>query len=302
MAKKQFNSVRYMTWKRLLIVVATAVVLENENLPSVNATTGAFTSSWLSARCTNRICSRIGRKSAPFGNVSGTVKESLYGKDESEPMLSVAADTSDWDDRTSTHEPTSSDFLTNNSRRDFFIQAQQQASSVFLSSLILGPMAAYAQDPLMTGADTKKKTIVITGANSGIGLEACKRLAKQGHTLILACRSLDKAKEAVECIRQQETTVMGSLIPAECDLASMASIKSFAEGLPAKIRQTNQDTTTAVTIDTLCLNAGIARNTAATDCARSVDGFELTGKRRIFGFIWSPFACLVLLLSNLLLH
>ena len=41
-----------------------------------------------------------------------------------------------------------------------------------------------------------QKTILISGANSGLGLEAAKQLAKQNHEIILLCRNLEKANEA----------------------------------------------------------------------------------------------------------
>lgn len=147
------------------------------------------------------------------------------------------------------------------SRRDLIVQAE----AFLLSSLLLGSTSA-----LPASAQDKAKTIVVTGSNSGVGFEGCKRLAAQGHTLVLACRTEDKARDAAD--RIQATTTAGKLIPAECDLADLASVKSFADKLPGLIGNTDAK------IDTLCLNAGLARNTAATDCARTKDGFELTGE------------------------
>lgn len=69
----------------------------------------------------------------------------------------------------------------------------------------------------------------------------------------MACRSLAKAEDAVARILS-ETSVIGTLIPAECDLASIQSIQSFAKNISVE------------QIDTLCLNAGIARSTEAKDC------------------------------------
>jgi hypothetical protein len=164
------------------------------------------------------------------------------------------------------------------SRRNFL--SQQRAFACMLSSLLLGSgSVSAAPDALsdtQSAAETSKiqKTIVMTGANSGIGLEACKQLAKQGHTLILACRSFDKAQKAIELIQDDgsfPSDAIGRLIPAECDLANLASINSFA----ARLEETMK--TDEVMIDTLCLNAGVARNTEAKDCARTKDGFELTG-------------------------
>jgi short chain dehydrogenase len=168
--------------------------------------------------------------------------------------------------------PSASSFA--KSRRDFLSSQQQQASAMMLSSLILGSGPVFA-DSSSGSAEMSTtilpKTILITGANSGIGLEACKLLSAQGHTLVLACRSLEKAQKAVETIQQGASDQMGRLIPAACDLASLTSMQSFATGLKDTLA------TETVSIDTLCLNAGVSRNTEAKDCARTKEGFELTG-------------------------
>lgn len=153
-----------------------------------------------------------------------------------------------------------------NDRRAFFRQTHQQISSLILASILMGETSVFAQDVTVT-EPFKTKTIVITGANSGIGFEACKRLITKGHTIILACRSMDKAQDAMNRIQQDAAVAMnGKFIPAECDLADLSSIQRFVSGIGSNTK-----------IDTLCLNAGVARNTAATDCARTKDGFELTG-------------------------
>ena len=159
----------------------------------------------------------------------------------------------------SEHPPT-------NRRRELLRKSQQQVSSFILASLISGESTVHAQ-PYIATEPLKAKTIVITGANSGIGFEACKRLIAKGHTVIFACRSLDKAQDAINRIQQDDDIPMnGKLIPAECDLADLSSIRKFIANVATNVK-----------IDTLCLNAGVARNTAATDCARTKDGFELTG-------------------------
>lgn len=161
------------------------------------------------------------------------------------------------------------------SRRDLFVEA----GGLALSSVLLGlPLPAIADNGVA-------QTIVVTGANSGIGFEACKRLAEQGHTIVLACRTLEKSLGAAERLK----SVGGSLIPAECDLTSLESIKAFADKLPSLVGNAK--------LDSLCLNAGIARNTGATDVARTKEGFELTGTCSL-----QPSKSLIAKVSASLLH
>jgi len=54
------------------------------------------------------------------------------------------------------------------------------------------------------------------------------------------------------------------LTPVECDLADLSSIDKFVKGLPNR------------SFDAVCYNAGLARNTGASDVARTERGFELT--------------------------
>lgn len=134
-----------------------------------------------------------------------------------------------------------------------------ETSGTALATLIL------CQSQPSFAADPTPKSIVLTGANSGIGYEAAKQLAGQGHTIVLACRSMEKALSTKERIGETP----GSLVAAECDLADLKSIEKFA-GQASSLLDGKK-------IDVLCLNAGLARNTAATDVARTADGFELTG-------------------------
>jgi NAD(P)-dependent dehydrogenase (short-subunit alcohol dehydrogenase family) len=107
--------------------------------------------------------------------------------------------------------------------------------------------------------DQTGKVFVVTGANSGIGLEAAEVLAGKGAQVVMACRSADKAKSAADRVRAKHP--QGKLDVRPLDLASLASIRTFAEGL----------TRDYPVIDVLANNAGIM----AIPRTLTADGFEM---------------------------
>uniref|UniRef100_UPI00358F72CA retinol dehydrogenase 13-like isoform X2 n=1 Tax=Myxine glutinosa TaxID=7769 RepID=UPI00358F72CA len=70
------------------------------------------------------------------------------------------------------------------------------------------------------------KTIVITGANTGIGKKIAAELATRGGRVILACRDMDKCESAARGIRRD--TLNRNVVARKLDLASFASIRNFA--------------------------------------------------------------------------
>jgi len=75
-------------------------------------------------------------------------------------------------------------------------------------------------------ASLSGKTVVLTGASSGIGKATALELAKRGARVIMACRDVCKAESAVQDIRRQ--TSCGQLIVRNLDLASLKSVHEFA--------------------------------------------------------------------------
>ena len=71
------------------------------------------------------------------------------------------------------------------------------------------------------------KTVVITGANTGIGRETALELAKRKAKVIMACRDMKKCEESRRDIVLQSENK--HVVCRECDLASMKSIHEFAE-------------------------------------------------------------------------
>lgn len=105
--------------------------------------------------------------------------------------------------------------------------------------------------------DQAGKRFLITGANSGIGLEAARVLAQRGAQVVLACRNPLKAEQAVSEIRDSAADV--ELVAL--DLASLASVRACADELNAAGKP----------IDVLINNAGIM----AVPQGTTEDGFEL---------------------------
>lgn len=69
------------------------------------------------------------------------------------------------------------------------------------------------------------KTVLITGANSGIGKAAAVQLARLGAVVVMACRSAERGQKALEEVKQSSGSDRVELI--QVDMASQASIRSF---------------------------------------------------------------------------
>ncbi|CAB1425696.1 unnamed protein product [Pleuronectes platessa] len=103
------------------------------------------------------------------------------------------------------------------------------------------------------------KTVVITGANKGIGKETAQELAKRGGRVIMGCRDMEKCEAAAKEIRGK--TLNPHVYACRLDLASMKSIQEFAE----KIKREEQR------VDVLINNAGVMRCPAW----KTEDGFDM---------------------------
>lgn len=81
---------------------------------------------------------------------------------------------------------------------------------------------------VIKGIDLTKKTIIVTGGNTGIGLETTKALATAGANIIVPTRNTEKAKKNLNGIANVEIAFI--------DLMSSDSIDSFAENFLASGR------------------------------------------------------------------
>lgn len=105
------------------------------------------------------------------------------------------------------------------------------------------------------------KTVLITGANSGIGLECAKVAAGRGAKVILACRDSAKSQAAVEeILRHVGPEKAPNLRQIHLDLSSLESVRSAAKTIQKSVP----------CIDVLLNNGGVF------GCSRRIteDGFE----------------------------
>lgn len=107
--------------------------------------------------------------------------------------------------------------------------------------------------------DMQGKTIVITGANSGIGYEAATILAGRGAEIVMAVRNYEKGQKALQAIQNVHPNAKLQLM--RLDLSELASIRHFAE----EFRQNHHK------LSILINNAGVMM----PPYSRTQDGFEL---------------------------
>src|SRR5580658_877075 len=108
-------------------------------------------------------------------------------------------------------------------------------------------------------ADMHGKTVLITGANNGIGKASAEALGKMGANLILVCRNAEKAKAAVADIEKAGAKNVELLVG---DMGSQADIRRIAAEVQAKHDR----------LDVLLNNAGVL----VTNRRETVDGIEET--------------------------
>jgi NAD(P)-dependent dehydrogenase (short-subunit alcohol dehydrogenase family) len=107
--------------------------------------------------------------------------------------------------------------------------------------------------------DQTGRTILITGANSGLGLRSAEALTRAGAQVLMACRNPKKASIALEAVEACATTATPSVIPL--DLADLSSIETAAKTVASRVDH----------IDVLMNNAGVM----AIPLRRTADDFEM---------------------------
>jgi len=118
-------------------------------------------------------------------------------------------------------------------------------------------VAKYGGDKAASG-----KVAIVTGSNTGIGLETAAALWQAGATVVMACRNVKAAQEAVKSHRLLSTASADRLMIMQLDLGSLKSVNAFAKEFAAKFKN----------FDILVNNAGLGYQSYAA----TADGFEQT--------------------------
>lgn len=105
----------------------------------------------------------------------------------------------------------------------------------------------------------KGKVAIVTGANSGLGLETSAELAKAGATVIMACRDPKRAEGALADVRRRAPKA--KVTTMALDLANLKSIRAFASAFKRRHKK----------LHILCNNAGVMH----LPYQKTVDGFEM---------------------------
>ncbi len=116
-------------------------------------------------------------------------------------------------------------------------------------------------DDVLEGVDLSGLWVLITGASAGLGQETARAVVAHGANVVLGVRDLDKGNRATEAVRAAASGNGATVELREVDLASLASVRTFTDGVVADHDR----------LDVIIANAGVM----ATPECRTTDGFEL---------------------------
>jgi light-dependent protochlorophyllide reductase len=115
--------------------------------------------------------------------------------------------------------------------------------------------------------DISGKTYIVTGANSGVGLETTRQLIKQGGHVVMACRRVEAGEEEAKSF----AGLKGSYEVIKCDLADLQSVRDFVDAFFKKHDR----------LDGLMCNAGMVNMDSKPIFTK--DGFEISWAASFFG-------------------
>ena len=117
---------------------------------------------------------------------------------------------------------------------------------------------ASTADEVLSEVDLSGRSVLVTGAYSGLGRETARAMANTGAHVILSGRDEDKLRETAKDLSNRTGAAIETLV---CDLAALASVREAGTQAISRFDK----------LDLLINNAGIM----ACDQARTADGFEM---------------------------
>lgn len=132
----------------------------------------------------------------------------------------------------------------------------------------------HVRGPRFKPVDMSGKICVVTGANTGIGLETCRELVRMGATVIMACRSEARAKAAAERVIISTGCEADRVPFIPLDLSSQRSVREFCDIFDTGARHRGGQG-----LDVLVCNAGLMQ----PERVLTEDGIELTMAANHFG-------------------
>ena len=140
-------------------------------------------------------------------------------------------------------------------------------SVLSIMAVVIQMLAEKWNPPAEVKASLEGQVVLITGANTGLGLEAAKKVAALSpDTLIITTRSQAKGEATKSRIQQwlatTERNLSTKILPLVLDMSSSSGVKAFAEQLNSNTK----------TLDAAILNAGVNHSRHQT----STEGFEET--------------------------
>lgn len=142
-----------------------------------------------------------------------------------------------------------------------------------LTGIVANGISVQGPSPYQPAVDSLKgKLIVITGGNTGLGLESAKRLAAAGATVVLTSRNVAKGARAVESVKDYVIQKNGqgndNIYTLPLDLCDLESVKAF----PNILKNSDAFKSTQH-VDVILNNAGVM---AVPDLQLTKDGYEKT--------------------------
>lgn len=108
----------------------------------------------------------------------------------------------------------------------------------------------FIHEPPVPVESFEGRTVIVTGASAGLGLEACRWMAQlKASRIILACRNVEKGKSAAADIQESTLCSPESLDVWHLDMSSYASVQAFADRVRKDLPR----------LDAVVLNAGVHR-------------------------------------------